>query len=88
LIPGEFGNGFAGKHFQEWTAEPQISPLRFAPVEMNKGSDALPEDRSLGENCRSPTTLLRSSGREDKERVVAYLGSCDWDVWISAGRVA
>jgi hypothetical protein len=27
------------------------------------------------------TTLLRSSGRDDKERVVAYLRSCDWDVW-------
>src|ERR1700677_1514867 len=28
------------KHFQEGTAEPQISPLRFAPVEMTKGRAA------------------------------------------------
>jgi hypothetical protein len=28
------------------------------------------------------------SGRDDKERVVAYRGSCDWDVWISGGGVA
>ena len=26
------------KHFQQWTDKPQISPLRFAPVEMTKGS--------------------------------------------------
>jgi hypothetical protein len=31
------------KHFQVKTAEPQISPLRFAPVEMTKGRVALPE---------------------------------------------
>ena len=30
--------------------------------------------------------LLRSPGRDDSERVVAYLESCDWDVWISGGR--
>ena len=34
------------------------------------------------------TTLLRSSGRDDKESVVAYRGSSDWDVWISGGGVA
>jgi hypothetical protein len=26
---------------------------------------------------------VRSSGRDDKERVVAYLKSRDWDVWTS-----
>jgi hypothetical protein len=26
------------------------------------------------------TTLLRSSGWDDKEMVVAYLKKCDWDV--------
>jgi hypothetical protein len=31
------------KHSQETTAEPQISPLRCAPVEMTKGRAALPE---------------------------------------------
>jgi hypothetical protein len=33
-----------GKHFQERTAEPQISPLRSfgAPVEMTKGRTVLP----------------------------------------------
>jgi hypothetical protein len=41
-----------------------------------------------GRTADPSTTLLRSSGRDDKERVVAYLGSCDWDVWISGGRVA
>jgi hypothetical protein len=30
------------KHFQERTAEPRISPLRYAPVEMTKGRAALP----------------------------------------------
>jgi hypothetical protein len=25
------------------------------------------------------------SGREDKERVVAYFEVCDWDMWISGG---
>jgi hypothetical protein len=29
------------KHFQEGTAEPQISPLRFAPVEMTQERAAL-----------------------------------------------
>jgi len=29
------------KHFHEGTAEPQISPLRCAPVEMTKGREAL-----------------------------------------------
>jgi hypothetical protein len=27
----------------------------------------------------------RSSGRDDKGRVVAYLNNCDWDVWSSGG---
>jgi hypothetical protein len=31
------------KHFHEGTAEPQISPLRFAPVEMTKERAVLPE---------------------------------------------
>ena len=30
------------KHFQERTVEPQISPLRCAPVEMTKGRMVLP----------------------------------------------
>jgi hypothetical protein len=34
------------------------------------------------ETADPSTTLLRSSGRDDKGRVVAYLKSCDWDVWI------
>jgi hypothetical protein len=32
---------------------------------------------------RDLSTALRF-GRDDKERVVAYLGSFDWDVWISS----
>jgi hypothetical protein len=41
------------KHFQEGTAEPQISPLRFASVEMTKGragallEDWLPEELQI-----------------------------------------
>jgi hypothetical protein len=39
------------KHFHERTAEPQISPLRSAPVEMTKGRAVLPgtavEDKGL-----------------------------------------
>ena len=38
-------------------------------------------------NTADSTPLLRSSGRDDKERVVTYLGSCDWDVWIPGRRV-
>jgi hypothetical protein len=34
------------KHFQEKTAEPQISPLRYAPVEMTKGR-AVPPERAV-----------------------------------------
>ena len=34
----------------------------------------------LGENCRS-----LHFGRDDKGRVVAYRGSCDWDGWSSGG---
>jgi hypothetical protein len=45
-----------------------------------------PEDRLLWRKLQIPP-LLRGSGRDDKERVVTYLGSCDWDVWISGGRV-
>jgi hypothetical protein len=29
---------------------------------------------------------LWSFGRDDKGGVVAYLGSCDWDVWSSGAR--
>jgi hypothetical protein len=43
--------------------------------------------RELGATAGPSTPLLRSSGRDDKERVVVYLESCDWDVWISGGRV-
>ena len=31
-----------------------------------------------------PSTSLRS-GRDDKKRVVTYLGRCHWDVWIPGG---
>ena len=41
----------------------------------------------VGKTADPSTTLLRSSGRDDKERVVAYLRSCDWDVWVPGGRV-
>jgi hypothetical protein len=37
-----------------------------------------------GRTADRSTALLRSSGRDDKGRVVAYLGSCDWDVWTSS----
>jgi hypothetical protein len=39
--PGGSGNR-GGKHSQEWSAELQIPPLRFAPVGMTKGRAALP----------------------------------------------
>jgi hypothetical protein len=32
------------------------------------------------------TPLLGSASRDDKERVVAHPGSCDWDVWTSSGK--
>jgi hypothetical protein len=37
------------KHFQERAAEPQISPLRFAPVEMTKGRAAALPWREVAE---------------------------------------
>jgi hypothetical protein len=40
---GPLAHGFSvEKHFQEGTVEPQISPLRCAPVEMTKGRAVLP----------------------------------------------
>ena len=43
--------GLEEKHFQERTVEPQISPLRFASVEMTKGGVVV--DRSSGQEKRS-----------------------------------
>jgi hypothetical protein len=48
-----------------------------------KGGAAL--FRKIGRSGRlaDPSTeALRSPGRDDKERVVAYLENCDRDVWI------
>ena len=58
------------------------------PVEI-RGFDGLhaalfTESRTRG---RRQQREVGNPGRDDKERVVAYLGSCDWDVWISGGRV-
>jgi hypothetical protein len=36
LYLGSARSSYSPKHFHEWTAEPQISPLRCAPVEMTK----------------------------------------------------
>jgi hypothetical protein len=58
----------------EWVA--QVSILRPGCSGLKIGCWGRTADRS--------TALLRSSGRDDKERVVAYLKSCDWDVWIQA----
>src|ERR1700761_6630440 len=48
-----------GKHFQERAAEPQVSPLRCAPVEMTKGGAVVDRSRA------GLSTMLRS-GRDDK----------------------
>jgi hypothetical protein len=76
------------------TADPYAPPeLRFG---MTKGElsfsgrvatrlDGVESGYSV--NTADSTPLLRSSGRDDKERVVTYLGSCDWDVWIPGRRV-
>src|ERR1700677_2317022 len=59
------------KHFQESAVGPQISPLRYAPVEMTKGREALPgravaqgdEKRLLFSNYslrKRPSPLLSS----------------------------
>src|ERR1700678_1648624 len=65
------------KHSQRRTAGPQISPLRSfgAPVEMTKGRAVLPLSVVAEQNpfpgkdrwtADLSTTLLRSSGRDDK----------------------
>src|SRR5277367_3313969 len=63
------------KHSQERTAEPQISPLRCASVEMTKGRVALPE-RVVAEEKRFFITLggpkaHQNSGRDDNSVVPA-----------------
>jgi hypothetical protein len=64
-----------------------LHAIRFCPNEQTVGFRSSRKSVA-GEPTADPsTTLLRSSGRDDKERVVAYLGSCDWDVWSSGGRV-
>ena len=54
----------------------EISPLRFASVEMTKGRAALPE-RVVAEVKRLFITLgaQRNSGRDDKGRGVAQVGA-------------
>jgi hypothetical protein len=58
------------KHFQERTAGPQISPLRFAPVEMTKGKAALPlsvvAEQSLFFMTFGGPKAHNFSGRDDK----------------------
>jgi hypothetical protein len=39
------------KHFHEGSAEPQISPLRCAPVEMTKGRAVVGRTGSQGNKC-------------------------------------
>ena len=46
---GTFFRRAQEKHFQEGTAEPQISPLRFAPVEMTKGRVVMVRSSGDGE---------------------------------------
>jgi hypothetical protein len=60
------------KHFQEGTAEPQISPLRCASVEMTKGRAALP-GRVVAEQkpffiALGGPKAHDSCGRDDKEK--------------------
>jgi hypothetical protein len=61
--------------------EPQISPLRFASVEMTKGRFVAFLNIDCWGRTADPSTALRF-GRDDKGRVVAFFRSCDWDVWI------
>jgi hypothetical protein len=82
---------FGRKTFPRESIHTEISPLRFASVEMTKGRAVLPE-RVVAEPravFSSPWVggpkAHDSSGRDDEEKVVAYRGSCDWDVWISGG---
>jgi iron complex transport system substrate-binding protein len=57
------------KHFQERTTEPQISPLRCAPVEMTKGRAVMALSRGPG-NARTagPSAALRSGRKTFQER--------------------
>ena len=43
-------------------------------------------DRALLEEVAEARLQIPPVGRDDKGRVVAYLRSCDWDVWTSARR--
>jgi hypothetical protein len=42
------------------------------------------ENRTRG-RCQQREAGKSGSGRDDKERIVVYLGTCDWDVWSSGG---
>jgi len=44
---GVDGKAEVEKHFQEWSVELQIPPLRFAPVGMTKGRVTLPWEIGL-----------------------------------------
>jgi len=52
---------------------------------MTKGRAVMAQSSGQGMETADPSTTLRFV-RDDKGRVVAYLGSCDWDVW-SCGSV-
>jgi hypothetical protein len=54
------------KHFQERTVEPQISPLRCAPVEMTKGRLSWPGAEVREEQPTPGLSTTLRSGRDDK----------------------
>jgi hypothetical protein len=57
------------KHFQEGTAEPQISPLRFASVEMTKGRAVLPGRVVAGKKSSGPQPPFPLSSRPERTRI-------------------
>jgi hypothetical protein len=54
------------KHFQEGKGEPQISPLRCAPVEMTKGGAVIARGSGQRDRRTADLSTALRSGRDDK----------------------
>jgi hypothetical protein len=80
--PSRYGEGWEQKQQNHL-----LPASRLLPMNNGSGPRSFLKIGCCGTTADPSTTLLRSSGRDDKERVAAYLGSCDWVVWISGGRV-
>jgi hypothetical protein len=76
------------KHFQEWTAEPQISPLRCAPVEMTKGRAVMARSGRSREGkqpiCPGPPCFARGNKGQQRAFVQQLLSLEAWPFPLSS----